>query len=217
MRFHAITLLLSLILTPCSDALQSDLYYDQLAKRGKDATALVVINGRGIGTAFCVERQGWFITNQHVIKGVETAKGEVKLILNSGLKSEKVVKAQVFRHDEKQDLALLRTDEKLALDALEFSPSEQLSELTEIIAFGFPFGSAMSLDRATNPTISVNVGKVSALRRKSGELQFVQVDAALNPGTRAAHCSIGRARLWASSWLESTEPASISPSHLNLP
>lgn len=87
----------------------------QLVKQGKDATALVVINNYGVGTAFCVEKHGWFITNHHVIR---EAKGEIKLVLNSGLKSETTIKARMVRQDEKNDLALLRSDDQLDITAL---------------------------------------------------------------------------------------------------
>lgn len=173
-----VTLLLAALFTSPAFR-QGDLSNDQLVKQGKEASALVVINNHGVGTAFCVEKHGWFITNHHVVRGT---KSEIKLVLNSGLKSEKTIKVQVVRQDEKNDLALLRSEDQLELTALAFSPSSSLSELTEIVAFGFPFGSALSLTAKENPAISVNVGKVTAMRRSLGELQYVQVDALLNRG-----------------------------------
>src|SRR5204863_78892 len=60
--------------------------------------------------------------------------------------------------------------------------AEGLSELMEVVAFGFPFGTALSADRRDYPAVSVNVGSVTALRRKAGALHRIQVDVPLNPG-----------------------------------
>lgn len=76
----------------------------ELANRGKAATALVECktNRVGHGTAFCVHPAGLFLTNDHVVC-VDGQPGAVTLILDSGQKDQRVVRAQVLRRDADQD------------------------------------------------------------------------------------------------------------------
>src|SRR6266545_3840674 len=80
----------------------------EIGKRGKAATAFVEVPGRGTGTAFCVHPSGLFVTNEHVVRGAESA--EITLVLNPSLDSQKVLRAKVIRTDKDSDLALLRVD-----------------------------------------------------------------------------------------------------------
>ena len=57
-----------------------------------------------------------------------------------------------------------------------------LQDTMDVVAVGYPFGGAMSLETSSFPSVSVNTGHVTSLRKKAGELQLIQVDAALNPG-----------------------------------
>lgn len=158
-----------------------ELPLDQISKLGKAATGLVTIKGQGEASAFCVHPDGWFITNNHVIRDVKSGDA-ITIVMNPSLKSEKAYQASIVRFDRDNDLALLRIDEKVKLPALQLSPSENLEELSEIIAFGFPLGSKLSVERNSYPSISVNAGKVTSLRRRGGNLHLIQVDAVLNPG-----------------------------------
>src|SRR5262245_16695517 len=88
----------------------------EIGKRGKAATVFVEIAGRGSGSAFCVHPSGFFITNEHVVHGVENA--EITLILNPTLKEQRVLKAKVVRADKDRDLVLLRVDGEQGLPTL---------------------------------------------------------------------------------------------------
>jgi hypothetical protein len=151
-----------------------------LAKIGKAATALVEISNRN-ATAFCVHATGLFVTNEHVIREAGTA--PIKLVLDAGTKTQRVLQAKVIRRDKALDLALLHVEGETKLPALALGSDDDLTELMELVAFGFPFGRALSVDREEYPTISVNVGSVTALRRnRNRELTRIQLDVALNPG-----------------------------------
>lgn len=158
-----------------------ELPLDQIGKLGKAATGLVTIKGLGEASAFCVHPDGWFITNNHVIRDVKPGDA-ITIVMNPSLKTEKSYQASIVRFDRDNDLALLRIDGKVNLPVLQLSPSEELTELTEIIAFGFPLGSIVASERNAYPAISVNAGKVASLRRIRGDLHLIQVDAVLNPG-----------------------------------
>jgi hypothetical protein len=170
---------LTILLTALSPAPAADdgLTRAQLNKLGKPATALVEVKGRGMyGSAFCIHSSGLFLTNEHV------AQGELNLILDPGLKTEKVYRARVVRSDKQLDLALLRIDDVKDLPTLALGSDDKLEELMELVAFGFPFGTGLSTNRREYPAVSVNVGSITSLRRKDGELHRIQLDAALNPG-----------------------------------
>lgn len=151
----------------------------EIAKLGKAATAYVENKTKkSSGTAFCIHLSGLFLTNQHVIADGST----INLVIDAGQKTQKVLAAKVIRSDKELDLALLRVDGEHKLSAVALGSDESLSELSEIVAFGFPFGSNLATDKTEFPAISVNVGSVTSLRRKDGELKAIQLDAAVNPG-----------------------------------
>jgi hypothetical protein len=154
---------------------------ESLVKKGKEATALVELKVRGTGSAFCVHSSGFFVTNEHVVR-TAGKDGTVTLVLHPGLTNERVLQAKVLRADRELDLALVRTTEGSGFTALPLGTIEDVQELTDVIAFGFPFGKSLALDRKEYPAISVNTGQVTSLRRKGGELTRVQLDVALNPG-----------------------------------
>jgi hypothetical protein len=149
----------------------------QIAKIGKAATALVEVKGRaGYGSAFCILPSGLFLTNEHV------AQGDLTIVLNPGLKTEKSYPARVVRTDKDLDLALLRIEGAKDLPTLSLGSDANLEELMEVIALGFPFGANEAPGRREYPAVSVNAGSITSLRRKEGRLHRIQLDAALNPG-----------------------------------
>ncbi|OWK38029.1 S1C family serine protease [Fimbriiglobus ruber] len=152
----------------------------EIARRGKGATALVEVKGRGTGSGFCVHPSGIFVTNEHVGGPAGTP---VALVLNSGLKNQKIVAAKVVRADKAHDLAILRVDTPGAFPALPLGSADDITELAEVVAVGFPFGRLLATDVAKDyPTVSVNAGSVTTLRLREGELDHFQLDVALNPG-----------------------------------
>ncbi|MBL7222799.1 MAG: trypsin-like peptidase domain-containing protein [Candidatus Brocadiae bacterium] len=165
---------------------------------GKAATALVEIaqgsRAQGTGSAFCVHKAGLFITNRHVlltrrprssrddIRKIPLVK-RVTLVISSGETGEREVEAKVLRVSDDVDLALLKVEGAgKPYSHLTLGSVDNLMETAEVMAFGFPFGEALAVNRGAYPSISVNAGRVTSLRRKGGELSQIQVDAVLNPG-----------------------------------
>lgn len=149
---------------------------------GKAATALVEVGDKkSSGTAFCVDESGLFLTNAHVVDKI-AKNGTARLVLQPGETTQQVLSAEVLMIDSDMDLALLRVKEKATLSALKFGDSDTLVETQQIYAFGFPFGMALSFEESKFPAITVNIGHVTALRKKDGVLELIQVDADVNPG-----------------------------------
>ncbi len=152
--------------------------------RGKAATALVQVSGRGemTGTAFCVDASGLFVTNAHVVEQAAQPGARIKPVLRPGEQDQKVVAAKVYRRDEAHDLALLQIDPVPGLTALALGREDALYETLATTAFGYPFGSVLAFERDGYPNVSVSVHRISSLRKKQGELALLQIDGQLNPG-----------------------------------
>ena len=132
-------------------------------------------------TAFCVHPIGIVVTNHHVVDQIDLG-GTIKLIANSGQPNQETLEAKLLRIDEKNDLAILKINKAGTYKAIEIANSPDLYETLGVIAFGFPFGKSLSLEEDAFPTISVNSGKITAIRKDKTEAQLLQLDATLNPG-----------------------------------
>jgi S1-C subfamily serine protease len=168
--------------TLCFGADEKQLPDEKIAEIGKGATVLVILGQNGqekaFGSAFCIDQNGYFVTNQHVVGRDQTA----DLVISPGEKSQKLVKAKVLRCDEQLDLALLKVEEAISAAPIKLGSDQGLSEVQEIMAFGFPFGKELALNPGDYPSISINKGHITALRKKDGLLNRIQIDAVVNPG-----------------------------------
>jgi hypothetical protein len=171
----ALLVLLALFSMPAAAA--EPLTKAEIARIGKAATVFVK-TARGSGSGFCVHSSGVLITNEHVVRGEK----EVKVVFDAGLKEQQVFTARVARSDKERDLALLQVDGEDNFSALDFNTTDKLAELADVVAFGFPFGESLTVEKGEYPAISVNSGSVTALRMKAGALHLLQLDVVINPG-----------------------------------
>ena len=125
--------------------------------------------GEATGSGFIVDKNGYIITNNHVIDKAETIKVKI-----NGDKVEH--KAKVIGVDWESDLAVLKIDAGRPLTAIKIGNSEGVQVGDWAVAIGSPFGLAAT----------VTAGIVSATGRDiAGAEQFqrfIQTDAAINPG-----------------------------------
>jgi len=158
--------------------LHADLTRDQLSS-AKSATALLVTS-EGSGTAFCISDSGIFVTCDHVI---DTAKADsIAVVITPTGKEEKRYPAKIVRRLKDADLAVLKVALDRKVPTLKLGEVSELFETEQLYAFGYPFGKALATDAKSYPAISVNVGRITALRQKSGILDAIQLDAQVNPG-----------------------------------
>lgn len=145
--------------------------------------------GGGLGSGVVYTRDGYIITNHHVVEGA----GDVTVRLADG----EVLEASVVGTDELNDIAVVRI-ERDGLQAISIRPRDEPLRVGEtVIAIGSPFG----LDA------SVSSGIISALDREirleesadaGGVLTIpsvVQTDAAINPGNSGGALVDSRGRL----------------------
>ena len=128
--------------------------------------------GVASGSGFVLDREGYVLTNAHVVQGAR----DVTVTVGDGDEA----KAEVKGSDLDTDLAVLKVDPKDAqLKPLELGDSDRMKVGDPTVAIGNPFG----LDR------TVTTGIVSALQRQIPSLNprftisdVIQTDASINPG-----------------------------------
>src|SRR5271165_5680706 len=122
------------------------------------------------GTGFVVDKNGYIITNHHVIAKVD----HIKVKLHGDDTTE--YRARVVGIDPETDLAVIKIDPRSPLTPVSIGNSDAVQVGDWAVAIGSPFGLEAS----------VTAGIVSALGRDIGgalQLQrFIQTDAAINPG-----------------------------------
>ncbi len=119
-----------------------------------------------LGSGFIISKDGYIVTNNHVIKDAD----QVKVIMHDDEEYE----AKVIGTDPVTDLALIKIEAK-NLMPLKFGSSSKAEVGTWVVAIGSPFGLEQT----------VTAGIVSAKGRIIGSGpydDFIQTDASINPG-----------------------------------
>jgi serine protease Do len=121
------------------------------------------------GTGFIVDRNGYIITNNHVVDKMDRIK--VKL---HGDPNE--YRARVVGADLETDLAILKFDPKSALTPVTIGNSDAVQVGDWAVAIGSPFGLEASVTAGIVSATGRDVMGAQAFQR------FIQTDAAINPG-----------------------------------
>lgn len=122
--------------------------------------------GIGTGSGFIIDKDGYILTNAHVVEGGDTVKVQ--------LTNQKSYKAKVIGMDKRTDVALLKINAD-SLPASVLGNSDKVKVGDWVLAIGSPFGF----------TNTATHGIISAVGRNlpSGVYTpFIQTDAAINPG-----------------------------------
>lgn len=125
---------------------------------------------RSLGSGFIISEDGYIITNNHVVAGMDEVKVKITI---PGDNSE--YKAVVKGTDEKLDLALLKIEAKEKLPFAPLGDSDRIEVGEWAMAIGNPFGLSQT----------VTAGIISAMGRVIGSGpydDYIQTDASINPG-----------------------------------
>jgi serine protease Do len=127
--------------------------------------------GNGSGTGFIIDKEGYILTNNHVVDNAD--------VIKITLQNEKEYEAELIGSDSKTDIALLKiirqSDDKTSFPYLTLGDSEKVEVGEWVVAIGNPFGLSHT----------VTTGVVSAKARNIGAGpydEFIQTDASINPG-----------------------------------
>jgi len=122
---------------------------------------------RSLGSGFIIDREGFIVTNNHVIEGADE--------ITVRLANEKEFDAKIVGRDPNTDLALIQIKGASDLTPLVLGDSDKLTVGSWVVAMGSPFGLEQT----------VTAGIVSAKGRVIGSGpydDFIQTDASINPG-----------------------------------
>jgi len=122
---------------------------------------------RSLGSGFFIDRNGFIVTNNHVIENADT----IEVILKSGKKFE----AEIIGRDPNTDIAIIKIKAADDFPAVTLGNSDNLKIGEWVVAIGSPFGLEQT----------VTAGIVSAKGRVIGSGpydDFIQTDASINPG-----------------------------------
>jgi serine protease Do len=126
-----------------------------------------------LGSGFVVDKDGYILTNRHVIEGAD----KVQVTFPGG----KSYDAKIVGRDARTDVGLLKIEASEPLTVLPLGDSAKTEVGEWVMAVGNPFG----LPGGGN---SVTVGVVSFMGRDIGlgvrgtSVEMIQTDAAINPG-----------------------------------
>ena len=122
---------------------------------------------RGIGSGVIVTRDGYILTNNHVVDGAS----EVKVTMTDG----REFTAKVIGRDPKSDIAVVKIPSD-NLPVVPLADSDKVEVGDVVLAIGNPFGVGQTVTK----------GIVSATGRGGMGIEdyedFIQTDAAINPG-----------------------------------
>ncbi len=122
--------------------------------------------GRSLGSGFIISKDGYVLTNNHVVEGAET------VIVRLNDRREFI--AEIVGTDPRSDVAVLKLDAN-DLPVAKIADSDDVKRGQWVVAIGSPFGF----------DYSVTAGIVSATGRALPDesyVPFIQTDVAINPG-----------------------------------
>ncbi|MBZ4687895.1 MAG: serine protease Do [Clostridia bacterium] len=124
----------------------------------------------GLGSGFIISKEGYILTNQHVVDNAE----KITVTMQD---KEEPIEAKIIGQDEQLDLAVLKIPEDKDLPVLKLGDSEKVNVGDWVVAIGNPYG----LDH------TVTAGVISAKGRPltiDGKVfkNLLQTDASINPG-----------------------------------
>lgn len=144
---------------------------------GNDYSSPQTSEATATGTGVIVSKDGYIVTNAHVIYDTEYQGGEAKriaVLLNEGGKLD----AEVVGYDVNCDLAVLKIEPEQDLAFAEFGDSDTLKLGESVIAIGNPLGFDLKN--------TVTGGMISGLNRNTTindqPMNLIQTDAAINSG-----------------------------------
>ncbi|HEX3569551.1 MAG TPA: trypsin-like peptidase domain-containing protein [Acidobacteriaceae bacterium] len=128
---------------------------------------------QGQGSGFILNKDGWVLTNYHVVEGAERRTGSIEVTLSD----KSTHKADVVTTDKGHDLALLKISAPSLIPATLAETSTGLTVGQRVYAIGNPFGLSGTMTRGI-------ISAIRSVRSPAGVPieDAIQTDASVNPG-----------------------------------
>ena len=137
--------------------------FGQIPRRGQPERDF---DQQSVGSGFIISSDGYLVTNAHVVDGADE--------VNVKLTDKREFKAKVIGADKRTDVALLKIEAK-DLPRVTIGDPDKLKVGEWVVAIGKPFGFESTI------TAGIVSGKGRDLPQEN-LVQFIQTDAAVNPG-----------------------------------
>jgi serine protease Do len=126
---------------------------------------------RSLGSGFVVDKDGYILTNRHVIEGAD----KIQVTMADGKRYD----AKLVGKDARTDVALLKIEAKGNLTVLNLGDSDETDVGEWVMAVGNPFG--LSGNSVTVGVVSFK-GRPLPLNTQANPVEMIQTDASINPG-----------------------------------
>ncbi|MEZ5558350.1 MAG: DegQ family serine endoprotease [Pseudomonadales bacterium] len=127
------------------------------------------IRPRSLGSGFVIEKNGYILTNNHVVDGAD----EIVVRFND----RRELSAELVGADPRSDLALIKVDAD-DLPTVKLGHSEDLKVGEWVLAIGSPFG----FDYSVTAGIVSAKGRSLPTEQQENYVPYIQTDVAINPG-----------------------------------
>ena len=130
----------------------------------------------GIGSGFIYSKNGYIMTNQHVIESSD----DIKVVLMSG----ETIDAEIIGGDEYADIAVIKIDKKYVTKVAKLGSNDETKVGDTVFTIGSPVGSEYS-GTVTRGILSGKNRMVEVSVKSSTSdwiMNVMQTDAAINPG-----------------------------------
>ena len=124
---------------------------------------------QGTGTGFIVDKNGYILTNLHVIENADRIKVKMP-------KDQTEYRAKLIGQDEETDLAVIKIDSGRALAPVRIGNSDSIHVGDWAVAIGSPFGLEATVTAGIVSATGRDIDGARAFQK------FIQTDAAINPG-----------------------------------
>jgi len=150
-----------------------------IASRSLPSVVTIKVQGsaaEGTGSGFVLRRDGYILTNNHVVAGAAQT-GKITVLFSDG----KSAGATIIGRDESYDLAVIRVDRN-DLPVLVLGDSSTVVVGDQVIAVGAPLGLNSTVTSGIVSALNRAVTAGGAGSSSASFINAIQTDAAINPG-----------------------------------
>jgi S1-C subfamily serine protease len=149
-------------------------------------------SGQALGTGFVVDKEGYILTNAHVVDENGQRASSVTVVFNQGGSETRRVPGQLVGVDIGSDVAVVKVDpDKVDLSPLPLGDSDQVVVGEPVVAIGNPLGYDFSI------TSGIVSATDRSLQAPNGQTipDGIQTDAAINQGNSGGPLIDGSGRV----------------------